>query len=106
MESKHGRATEGLLRTYKLLIEPVWNRNLIDKVVTGVTDLLLIEPVWNRNQWVFDIAFECPPFNRTSMESKQEYQQALTGLNLLLIEPVWNRNDVDNKLLADAMSHF
>ena len=56
--------------------------------------LLLIEPVWNRN--VIDLCdrvIGICAFNRTSMESKQvkklsEYRKRI----VLLIEPVWNRN--------------
>ena len=36
-----------------LLIEPVWNRNLVNHWEKGRLENLLIEPVWNRNDnWV------------------------------------------------------
>ena len=47
MESKHRNYAVDLLAV-KLLIEPVWNRNL-GKRADVPTDTLLIEPVWNRN---------------------------------------------------------
>ncbi len=55
----------------KLLIEPVWNRNIL--ILTKIENelLLLIEPVWNRNLPI-------------SIEEQRE--------KVLLIEPVWNRN--------------
>ena len=55
----------------KLLIEPVWNRNM--PVLNRRLDLsyqLLIEPVWNRNRLYFIRIGIQPTFNRTSMESK------------------------------------
>ena len=53
----------------RLLIEPVWNRNVSLSSVAIKPSLLLIEPVWNRNfrhsqsrQVVHNA------FNRTSLE--------------------------------------
>ena len=54
-----------------LLIEPVWNRNMLDKLETKPIRYLLIEPVWNRNLIPHGCAIR---------------------LLILLIEPVWNRN--------------
>ena len=70
MESKRGRQTTRDVLIEKLLIEPVWNRNLLkhNHVVQGA------------------------PFNRTSMESKRDDGTAFATLQNLLIEPVWNRN--------------
>ena len=56
-----------------LLIEPVWNRNILSVRYSNEVDvILLIEPVWNRNR-------NTPPHHALPMR-------------LLLIEPVWNRN--------------
>ena len=38
---------------YALLIEPVWNRNLIRYAHEMCLERLLIEPVWNRNLAMF-----------------------------------------------------
>ena len=38
---------------HKLLIEPVWNRNVCVVLGDNSEFLLLIEPVWNRNIDVF-----------------------------------------------------
>ena len=57
---------------------------------------LLIEPVWNRNMISLIIYGQSPPFNRTSMESKQNTVSSFSNIAfLLLIEPVWNRNDLN-----------
>ena len=53
MESKHSRH-RNIIRIDKLLIEPVWNRNL--DFINGYAGIQL-------------------PFNRTSMESKQNKDQ-------------------------------
>ena len=59
-----------------LLIEPVWNRNLVNVPIDPTSLLtLLIEPVWNRNKI-------------------QDSQQ--TRYAFLLIEPVWNRNNINS----------
>ena len=56
----------------QLLIEPVWNRNLTEKLAWLFVSSLLIEPVWNRNTGVHLIQPSRPAaFNRTSLESKQ-----------------------------------
>ena len=55
-----------------LLIEPVWNRNCIGYRLRGIVVYLLIEPVWNRNFFAC-IVYRLPlakSFNRTSLESK------------------------------------
>ena len=61
-----------------LLIEPVWNRNG-NKTVEHIVyrSLLLIEPVWNRNVGQMHCCHATveSAFNRTSMESKLEFQQ-------------------------------
>ena len=56
-------------------------------------DKLLIEPVWNRNcrQPLITITGK-RTFNRTSMESKLRKRRSRKARNTLLIEPVWNRN--------------
>ena len=54
----------------RLLIEPVWNRNVVSLGASAMDCELLIEPVWNRNI-----------LHGTVVQSVQ-----------LLIEPVWNRN--------------
>ena len=48
MESKPVSGQFGGLN-YVLLIEPVWNRNIIEMVCDWAGAHLLIEPVWNRN---------------------------------------------------------
>ena len=70
MESKLSRSYN-FSSILSLLIEPVWNRNLIDGGGVGTPTILLIEPVWNRNLII-------------SAVRKIGYR--------LLIEPVWNRN--------------
>ena len=74
MESKRNTSRTCGTRGTNLLIEPVWNRNLIDFFFCHVKKNLLIEPVWNRN-FDDDEAFE-------------------DRIEELLIEPVWNRNTV------------
>ena len=68
-----------------------------ESVITQLDEsLLLIEPVWNRN------VVACHPekisrraFNRTSMESKlAKPSPNKDHSHRLLIEPVWNRNAV------------
>ena len=55
--------------------------------------LLLIEPVWNRNILEVTVAGISPSsFNRTSMESKRVCVSVVLSIVDLLIEPVWNRN--------------
>ena len=54
-----------------LLIEPVWNRNIILPCLMIARVNLLIEPVWNRNVVYCNFTVLSP---------------------CLLIEPVWNRN--------------
>ena len=58
------------------------------------SDKLLIEPVWNRNMPIVKTLLKkCLTFNRTSMESKRGIMlQAHADNPGLLIEPVWNRN--------------
>ena len=78
-----------------LLIEPVWNRNLLLGVLSRTTI-----SAFNRTSMEskpsprvvisFGIGF---PFNRTSMESKlQTINEFYRFRSTLLIEPVWNRN--------------
>ena len=60
-----------ILSKVKLLIEPVWNRNLLR--VASITTVKV-------------------SFNRTSLESKP-WKAERDGVGYaLLIEPVWNRN--------------
>ena len=77
-----------------LLIEPVWNRNLVIETSGRVCSSLLIEPVWNRNPRVpLSPVSRCSAFNRTSMESKLSGNVGFCVMKrTLLIEPVWNRN--------------
>ena len=95
MESK--RRISGIsVHGDRLLIEPVWNRNLLwHHTSRGLYLRLLIEPVWNRNllplhfpqrsvltfnrtsmesKHISDnrVLSPCLPFNRTSMESKRQ----------------------------------
>ena len=54
---------------WKLLIEPIWNRNVKDFVAACGDSGLLIEPIWNRNgdpasPWVYYLE----TFNRTNLE--------------------------------------
>ena len=71
MESKH-RFRHQKRRNPFLLIEPVWNRNLLAE-----------KPDPN----------ELQSFNRTSMESKPISSSNIFSMFFsLLIEPVWNRN--------------
>ena len=88
-----------------LLIEPVWNRNVVRFLGAGVVNRLLIEPVWNRNAERESRLGECylplliePVWNRNSCcHDTTGYQ-----CRQLLIEPVWNRNlrngDLDVRL--------
>ena len=71
MESKHGCVIVIPFALLILLIEPVWNRNMIRNRLLPSSSTLLIEPVWNRN---------C------------ELTSTITRHRCLLIEPVWNRN--------------
>ena len=116
MESKH-YLVDDINEVINLLIEPVWNRNLLRLCLAFEVCQLLIEPVWNRNRagrtseakplfglliepvwnrnfvtffssWIFQMW----TFNRTSMESKHAWSKTHTGTACLLIEPVWNRN--------------
>ena len=48
MESKQ-KWFEKVKNEAELLIEPVWNRNVLFELLTLRQDILLIEPVWNRN---------------------------------------------------------
>ena len=113
-----------------LLIEPVWNRNILilvmildlaetfnrtsmeSKPILGLviaSDLrLLIEPVWNRNRFCREIRnWIFPAFNRTSMESKLEKSQGVSGCaDALLIEPVWNRNVFEDALAVDICDFY
>ena len=75
-----------------LLIEPVWNRNVIRFFGIGELANLLIEPVWNRNIGNKGFQYKIHAFNRTSLESKPEQSDPAFGNHYLLIEPVWNRN--------------
>ena len=77
MESKQclKRTSNGVC--LKLLIEPVWNRNLIVMLILYHIINLLIEPVWNRND--------------VSTYTKKESE-------VLLIEPVWNRNPSSTRI--------
>ena len=93
MESKR-RLMLSTLNSGELLIEPVWNRNLITTEVGIFGAMLLIEPVWNRNLAFASISREIGgAFNRTSMESKRMLPCGIYKCYRLLIEPVWNRNE-------------
>ena len=55
----------------RLLIEPVWNWNLLCPLVVGGLCSLLIEPVWNWNLNLSNRSlYSWKSFNRTSMELK------------------------------------
>ena len=78
---------------YRLLIEPVWNRNL------STIHLQRMSIPFNRTSMESKHATEttcaetAPSFNRTSMESKHTYGIWNVSAAFLLIEPVWNRNE-------------
>ena len=88
-----------------LLIEPVWNRNVLVAEQLKKNGDLLIEPVWNRNMR-FDVNTDnlIKTFNRTSMESKPNADGDALKHRALLIEPVWNRNFVTG--LARNLKHL
>ena len=67
----------------RLLIEPVWNRNLIRKHLRD-----------NLNA----------SFNRTSMESKPRIADSVSSVLTLLIEPVWNRNLIIHHSMAGILT--
>ena len=93
-------------RQVVLLIEPVWNRNLVlSASVSVLVNVLLIEPVWNRNREAMKMSKDRrTPFNRTSMESKHTPMAAYVSFQGLLIEPVWNRN-IKNLAMA-TLAHL
>ena len=79
----------------KLLIEPVWNRNIdnaaLDAWVTEPFNRTSMES--KRMQMAVNKSYS-QTFNRTSMESKltNYVYVCIIYCRDLLIEPVWNRN--------------
>ncbi len=79
----------------RLLIELVWNRNVIYKELYAI----IVKP-FNRTSMesklqngAISVTLNPSAFNRTSMESKLTTISSQTDEKmLLLIEPVWNRN--------------
>ena len=54
---------------YGLLIEPIWNRNVLPLSPATVSPILLIEPIWNRNiPTDDDLTGIIRTFNRTNLE--------------------------------------
>ena len=52
-----------------LLIEPIWNRNVIDAPFGNLFLSLLTEPIWNRNLYDAKIGkLKDATFNRTNLE--------------------------------------
>ena len=67
------------LSSIELLIAPVWNRNCQGSGHKNVRVFLLIAPVWNRNSGIGGLVITSRfSSNRTSLESKQK----LVGLYL------------------------
>ena len=61
-----------------LLIEPLWNGNLLERLSFGADLLLLIEPLWNGNRDVGgSVGNLAKASNRTIVEWKQKKHIAL-----------------------------
>ena len=96
MESKHFRGDWRLRASgFKLLIEPVWNRNAHELCARmGFRGAFNRTSMESKRRWTYTrLATLMPAFNRTSMESKLRTAcYWLCEKPNLLIEPVWNRN--------------
>ena len=71
LESKQAYKASKAYKAYKLLIAPIWNRNI--RRLRGFAEVLdlLIAPIWNRNIYALGTQmFIQDSFNRTNLESK------------------------------------
>ena len=78
-----------------VLIEPLWNWNIIGFLEQRKNGRVLIEPLWNWNYWIdWSIVKNQNCLNRTFMELKLRLDVEEAIRRLVLIEPLWNWNYV------------
>ena len=93
LELKQNPAAFIAIPTFRLLIEPVWNWNLVEHFLPCTVFTFNRTSLELKHFFQFPSGSRCISFNRTSLELKlkQHFYTSKTGF-CLLIEPVWNWN--------------
>ena len=79
----------------EVLIEPLWNWNLLKPCIGDGGTIVLIEPLWNWNKkWWWKNRWWWKSLNRTFMELKLSRNTRWSDAAEVLIEPLWNWNTV------------
>ena len=92
MELKHEKGKH-LASLVLVLIEPLWNWNMIEPLLTIKLAKVLIEPLWNWNRKTEVSLRKTTGLNRTFMELKHEKINENKKPWTVLIEPLWNWNN-------------